>query len=35
VSANQVKVSFADKSGKIYTDEGLSKVLKNLQDNLK
>lgn len=35
VSANQVKVNFADKSGKPYTDEGLSKVLKTLQSNLK
>ncbi|MCE1159891.1 MAG: outer membrane protein assembly factor BamC [Burkholderiales bacterium] len=35
VSANQVKVSFADKSGKAYADDGLNKVLKNLQANLK
>ncbi len=35
VTANQVKVTFADKSGNPYSDEGLAKVLKNLQDNLK
>lgn len=35
ISANQVKVSFADKSGKAYADDGLNKVLKNLQANLK
>ena len=35
VSANQIKVGFADKAGKAYTGDGLDKVLKNLQTNLK
>ena len=35
VSANQIKVGFADKAGKAYAGDGLDKVLKNLQTNLK
>ena len=35
VSANQIKVGFADKAGKAYMGDGLDKVLKNLQTNLK
>lgn len=34
VSANQTQVSFADKNGQPYADDGLARVLKNLKDSL-
>lgn len=34
ISANQTQVSFADRNGQPYTDEGLARVLKNLKDSL-
>ena len=34
ISANQTQVSFADKNGQPYTDQGLARVLKNLKNSL-
>ena len=34
ISANQTQVSFADRNGQPYTDDGLARVLKNLKDSL-
>lgn len=34
ISANQTQVSFADKNGQPYSDQGLARVLKNLKNSL-
>ena len=34
ISANQTQVSFADKNGQPYSDQGLDRVLKNLKNSL-
>lgn len=34
ISANQTQVSFADKNGQPYVDDGLARVLKNLKNSL-